>query len=116
MGRRGLTAGICLALCCLVASFAVSAESRCARGESDFCLVKVASGPDGREARAAGWTQWASGSRMRQGGAPVRAAYAAGSDEPEPSGDTSRIPLDAAAAPGIGAYSRLGYGTRMQLM
>jgi len=114
MSRRRLAADICIGLCCLVAPFAVSAESRCARGEGDFCLVKVAKGPSARDARTVGWAQWASGSRMRPGGAVAPETPAVDSDEPEAaSGYIGRIPLDA-AAPGVRPNPRLGYGARLQ--
>src|SRR5262245_44731527 len=109
MSRRRLATGIYLGLCCLVAPFAVSAEGRCARGDGDFCLVKVANGPSARDARMVGWAQWASGSRMRPGGTVTQDTRAVESEEPEAaSGSIGRIPLDA-AAPGVRPYPRLGY-------
>ena len=114
MSRRRFAAGISLGLWCVVASFAASAESRCARGEGDFCLVRTANGTSVRDVHLVGWAQWASGSRMRQDGAGARDTRGSDPDEAQAASSyVGRIPLEA-AAPGGRAYPRLGFGTRLQ--
>ena len=107
-----------LALCS-----AANAESACGRGSGAFCLVAAANAPGAREARPSGWTdagasaawsQWASGSRMRFGGAPVAERSQAQQDEPEANApQIARIPLDAASL-GVRRLPRTGFGAGLQ--
>ena len=123
MSRHRLAAAGIGFVLCLAAAFQVNAENRCARGEGDFCLVVATNGPSAREARSNAWSetrsstwvQWASGSRMRLGGAPVGPRYAIEPDEPEAAvaPQIDRISLDAASL-GVRRLPRNVYGASLQ--
>ena len=116
MSRHRLaSASVFLGLCCAMPLVA-SADGRCARGESEFCLGASLHAPAAREARASGWGHWATGSRLRWGAAPVISGPGTEADEVVIApAYVSRIPVDA-AAPGVRPYWRDGLGVGLQAL